>query len=162
MTRIEDDMIYELEFEDSTLSIKHVVSEKPIGYLGTRLDYTENKWQYRVLNDGSLVVYLTDVGSTNTYALRYSVSTNYDERPLVAKVQRMDVANWETDGFWLFPIIYPKYTSWPFGKNIIPEEGDLETTSSILSEGTYVMHLGGYVLYVKDKRKYLLPQEVIR
>ena len=81
---------------------------------------------------------------------------------LVAKVQRMDVANWETDGFWLFPIIYPKYTSWPFGKNIIPEEGDLETTSSILSEGTYVMHLGGYVLYVKDKRKYLLPQEVIR
>ena len=162
MTRIEDHMIYELEFEDSTLSIKHVVSEKPIGHLGTRLDYTENKWQYKVLNDGSLVVYLTDVGSTNTYALRYSVSTNYDERPLVAKVQQMDVANWETDGFWLFPIINPKYTSWPFGKNIIPEEGDLETTSSILSEGTYVMHLGGYVLYVKDKRKYLLPQEVIR
>lgn len=162
MTNIEDDMIYELEFEDSTLSIRHVATEKPIGYLSERLDDTENKWQYRVLKDGSLVVYLTDGSSTNTYALRYLVSTNYDERPLVAKVQRMDVANWETDGFWLFPIIYPNYTSWPFGKNIFPEDGDLETTSSILSEGTYVMHLGGYVLYVKDKRKYLLPQEVIR
>ena len=162
MTNIEDDMIYELEFEDSTLSIKHVATEKPIGYLSERLDDTENKWQYRVLKDGSLVVYLTDGSSTNTYALRYLVSTNYDERPLVAKVQQMDVANWETDGFWLFPIIYPNYTSWPFGKNIFPEDGDLETTSSILSEGTYVMHLGGYVLYVKDKRKYLLPQEVIR
>ena len=162
MTNIEDDMIYELEFEDSTLSIKHVATEKPIGYLSERLDETENKWQYRVLKDGSLVVYLTDGSSTKTYALRYSVSTNYDERPLVAKVQQMYVANWETDGFWLFPIIYPNYTSWPFGKNIFPEDGDLETTSSILSEGTYVMHLGGYVLYVKDKQKYLLPQEVIR
>lgn len=162
MSKIEDDMIYELEFEDSTLSITHAISEKPIGYLDTRLDHIEKKWQYKVLKDGSLVIYLTDIIPTNTYALRFSVSTNYDERPLVAKVQRMDVVNWESDGMWLFPIMYPYYTSWPFGKKEIPKDEDIETISSILSEGIYVMHFGGYVLYVKDQRKYLLPQEIIR
>ena len=115
-----------------------------------------------MLKDGSLVIYLTDIIPTNTYALRFSVSTNYDERPLVAKVQRMDVVNWESDGMWLFPIMYPYYTSWPFGKKEIPKDEDIETISSILSEGIYVMHFGGYVLYVKDQRKYLLPQEIIR
>lgn len=160
MTKIEDDMIYELEFEDSTLTITHVASEKQIGYLDTRLDYSENKWQYKVLKDGSLGIYLTDVTPTNTYALRFAVSTNYDEKYLVAKVQRLDVANWESDGFWLFPIIYPRYTSWPFGKKNVYE--DEETLSSILSEATYMMHLGGYVLFVKDKQKYLLPQELVK
>lgn len=162
MTKIEDDMIYELEFEDSTLTITHVASEKQIGYLDTRLDYSENKWQYKVLKDGSLGIYLTDVTPTNTYALRFAVSTNYDEKYLVAKVQRLDVANWESDGFWLFPIIYPRYTSWPFGKKNVYEDEDEETLSSILSEATYMMHLGGYVLFVKDKQKYLLPQELVK
>lgn len=160
MTKIEDDMIYELEFEDSALTITHVASEKQIGYLDTRLDCSENKWQYKVLKDGSLGIYLTDVTPTNTYALRFAVSTNYDEKYLVAKVQRLDVANWESDGFWLFPIIYPRYTSWPFGKKNVYE--DEETLSSILSEATYMMHLGGYVLFVKDKQKYLLPQELVK
>ena len=45
---------------------------------------------------------------------------------------------------------------------VIPKDEDIETISSILSEGIYVMHFGGYVLYVKDQRKYLLPQEIIR
>lgn len=162
MTKIEDDMIYELEFEDSTLTITHVASEKQIGYLDTRLDCSENKWQYKVLKDGSLGIYLTDVTPTNTYALRFAVSTNYDEKYLVAKVQRLDVANWESDGFWLFPIIYPRYTSWPFGKKNVYEDEDEETLSSILSEATYMMHLGGYVLFVKDKQKYLLPQELVK
>ena len=72
------------------------------------------------------------------------------------------MANWESDGFWLFPIIYPRYTSWPFGKKNVYEDEDEETLSSILSEATYMMHLGGYVLFVKDKQKYLLPQELVK
>ena len=166
MTKIEDDMIYELEFEDSTLTITHVASEKQIGYVDTRLDDSDNKWQYKVLKDGSLGIYIPN----KTYALRFAVSTNYDEKYLVAKVQRLNVANWESDGFWLFPIIYPRYTSWPFGKKNVYEDDDEdedededgETLSSILSEATYMMHLGGYVLFVKDKQKYLLPQELVK
>ena len=67
----------------------------------------------------------------------------------------IDVASWVDNALWLFPIMYPQYTSWPFGKPDIKEDEDSDDASSVLSEGQYLMNIGRYRLYVKDGKKYL-------
>ena len=89
------------------------------------------------------------------YVLYSGVSTATGEKEPVAKVYRIDVASWVDNALWLFPIMYPQYTSWPFGKPDIKEDEDSDDASSVLSEGQYLMNIGRYRLYVKDGKKYL-------
>ena len=156
MTVIEDDMIYELDLKkDSTLSIVHIQTGDTIGHKNTRLSNNENMtWQYKILADGSLIIYFVDKEKpTNTYVLHFGISSTSEEKYPVGKAQFLDIAKWEKGGLWLFPIVYPKYTTWPFGKPKI--EDDIDNPSSILSEGQYLMNIGHYRLYVKDGKKYL-------
>lgn len=155
-TTIEDDMIYHLDFdEDSTVSIVHVQTGEPIGYKDSKLSGLESKWNYKVLDDKSLVIYYITDQTMKNYVLYSGVSTVTGEKEPVAKVYMIDVASWVDNALWLFPIMYPQYTSWPFGKPDINEDEDSDDASSVLSEGQYLMNIGRYRLYVKDGKKYL-------
>ena len=156
---IDDDMIYQLDFsQDSTMCIEHVLTGEAIGYKGTRLDMNQDSvWRYKVLSDSSLAIYFAHEQPSKTYALYVGVSVEEDDaKKPVVKSQLLDVANWKSGGFVLFPIMYPQYTSWPFGKPDIEEDDDTNYSSSILNDGQYLMHIGRYRLYVKDGKKYLL------
>lgn len=158
MATIEDDMIYEVNFDtDTTLSIYHVASDSWIGYYGTRLDDKQERWKYHLLEDGSLVVYFSHEQVANTYALFFGVSANIETRFPVAKTQKTLLENWKSDGFWLFPILYPRYTSWPFGKKDIEVDEDEKSILGIMQEGIFVMDIGMYRLYILDGKKYLIP-----
>ena len=156
MTTIEDDMIYELDFDtDSTLSILHVETEDTIGYMGTKLNSkSDGKWRYKLLDDNSLAVYFV-TENKDTYVLYVDVSMASGEMQPVIKAKRMNMQQWTNGGWLLFPILYPQYTSWPFGKPDIKEDEDSDDASSVLSEGQYLMNIGRYRLYVKDGKKYL-------
>lgn len=155
LSSIEDEMIYELDFaEDSTLYIHHEVSGTAIGYKDNKLyDTSESVWRYRVLEDGSLVVYSPLEELTNTFALSFGVSWNQDELLPVAQSTRMDVTQYEENAMWLFPILYPRYVCWPFGK---PEIEDEDKDDLQEGESVYLMNIGRYALYVKDGKKYLV------
>lgn len=150
-------MIYRLDFgEDTTVAITHMQTDMPIGHKANKLYSTsDGVWQYKVLVDGSLALYFAGKNPTDTYALYFGLSAISEEKQAVANASRLDISKWETDGIWLFPIFYPKYTSWPFGKLDIEEDEDLDDISSVLNEGLYIMNIGRYRLYVKDGKKYL-------
>lgn len=157
LSTIGDDMIYRLDFgEDTTVAITHMQTDMPIGHKANKLYSTsDGVWQYKVLVDGSLALYFAGKNPTDTYALYFGLSAISEEKQAVANASRLDISKWETDGIWLFPIFYPKYTSWPFGKLDIEEDEDLDDISSVLNEGLYIMNIGRYRLYVKDGKKYL-------
>lgn len=157
LTTIEDEMIYELEFgADSTVAITHMQSEMPIGYKNDKLYGTsDGLWQYKVLGDSSLVLYFAGDDLTDTHVLYFGVSATSEEKQAIAKAQRLDISRWEKDGLWLFPVVYPRYTSWPFGKPDIEDDEEEGDVSSVLSDGQYIMNIGRYRLYVKDGKKYL-------
>lgn len=155
LSSIEDDMIYELYFaEDSTLYILHEISGTMIGHKYDKLyDTTESIWKYRVLDDGSLVVYSPLEEATNTFALSFGTSWHGDELLPVAQTLRMDVTQYKENAMWLFPILYPRYVCWPFGK---PEIEDVDKDDIEDGEAVYLMNIGRYALYVKGGKKYLM------
>lgn len=147
---ITDDMIYNLIFaEDSTLSIVHHLSGTPIGYKNNKLYPTASTWRYKVLSDGSLVIYY--VYQKNTYTLYFESNPATIEDKLVAYSRLVDIGLWEHDGMWLFPIIDRTFTSWPFGKF-----NAVDTIESTPSEEEYIIPWGVYKLYIKDGKKYLV------
>ena len=147
---ITDDMIYNLIFaEDSTLSIVHHLSGIPIGYKNNKLYPTASTWRYKVLSDGSLVIYY--VYQKNTYTLYFESNPATIEDKLVAYSRLVDIGLWEHDGMWLFPIIDRTFTSWPFGKF-----NAVDTIESTPSEEEYIIPWGVYKLYIKDGKKYLV------
>ena len=161
---IEDEMIYQLDFlENSRLGMTHLQSGKTIGYGDDNrlINGEEEIWEYRVLEDSSLLIYQTNKKTQYTYALLYGISTSQDSRPTVASTYRLDIDGWTENAFWLFPILYPQYTSWPFGRVI--EEGDdtLENMSDIINEGVLIMNVANYCLYLKDNKKYLIPSQLV-
>ena len=99
-----------------------------------------------MLSDSSLLVYYDYKGWQYALILGYDPDDN-----VVARSQRMDVGEWTRDAFWLFPIVYPEYTSWPFGKLYAIE--DIKVP--IDKVGECVLHWGGYELRVKDGKKRL-------
>jgi hypothetical protein len=157
-------MIYQLDFlENSRLGMTHLQSGKTIGYGDDNrlINGEEEIWEYRVLEDSSLLIYQTNKKTQYTYALLYGISTSQDSKPTVASTYRQDIDGWTENAFWLFPILYPQYTSWPFGRVI--EEGDdtLENMSDIINEGVLIMNVANYCLYLKDNKKYLIPSQLV-
>lgn len=155
LTSIEADMIYELDFaEDSTLKVMHVATGTSIGHRDDKLyDTDESVWRYRVLEDGSLVVYSPLDELTSTYALFFGVMWQQNEFLPVAQTSRMDVTQYVKNAMWLYPILYPRYVCWPLGK---PEIEDEDRDDIGDGEAVYLMNIGRYALYVKGGKKYLL------
>jgi hypothetical protein len=162
---ITDDMIYQLDFiNDSCLSIVHVNSGCTIGYEGNKLmNNIDVQWNYKVLEDQSLVIYMSYKNPENTYALRFAVTASVDYRQLWAQLQRLDVNSWNQNAFWLFPIVYPQYTSWPFGKVIDDSVEQQENILEVIENGIFLMNIANYKLYVmeKNKKKYLIPAALV-
>ena len=146
-TAIADEMIYDVTIlSDTTLQIVHLATGTSVGYKNESLHVSNSLWKYKVLTDSSLVVYYDYKGWQ--YALLFGYGSDND---VVARSQRVDVGKWTSNAFWLFPIVYPEYTSWPFGKLYAVED----VMAPKDREGEYVLHWGGYELHVKDGKKIL-------
>ena len=146
-TSIMDEMIYDVVFaSDSILSIEHVASGTLVGYKNTSLHTNNSLWKYKVLSDSSLLMYYDYSGRQYALMLGYDPDNN-----VVARAQRVDVGKWTSNAFWLFPIVYPTYTSWPFGKMYGVEDVRVPMDGT----GECVWHWGNYELHVKDGKKIL-------
>jgi hypothetical protein len=146
-TAIADEMIYDVTIlSDTTLQIVHSATGTSVGYKNTSLHATNSLWKYKVLSDSSLLVYYGYKG------WQYALMLGYDpDNNVVARSQRVDIGKWTRDAFWLFPIVYPEYTSWPFGKLYAIEDIKMPMDKV----GECVLHWGGYELRVKDGKKRL-------
>ena len=151
-TPITEDMQYRISFEsDTTLSIMHVCTNTPIGYKDANLATAYSLWRYRILVDGSLLIYT--VYKNKTYVLFFGFKPYASSSEgLMAYLHSMDINKDTGNALWLFPVMFPQYTSWPFGK--------LESVDDILvpftNKGEYVIYFGRHRLYIKDGKKFLL------
>ena len=146
-----EDMVYALEMgDDSTLIIQHISSGEWIGYEGSRLISRQSVWQYKVVDDGTLVVYYT-IGK-QAYALYMDNGLHATDLTITAYAQPMKVERWTENALMLFPAQMAEYTSWPLGKGngvenmFVPQQ---------VVEGEALVRVGNYMLYIKDGRKYL-------
>ena len=146
-----EDMVYALEMgDDSTLIIQHISSGEWIGYEGSRLISRQSAWQYKVVDDGTLVVYYT-IGK-QAYALYMDNGLHATDLAITAYAQPMKVERWTENALMLFPAQMAEYTSWPLGKGngienmFVPQQ---------VVEGEALVRVGNYMLYIKDGRKYL-------
>ena len=146
-----EDMVYVLEMgDDSTLTIQHISSGEWIGYEGSRLINRQSVWQYKVVDDGTLVVYYT-IGK-QSYALYMDNGLHATDLTITAYAQPMKVERWTENALMLFPAQMAEYTSWPLGKGngienmFVPQQ---------VVEGEALVRVGNYMLYIKDGRKYL-------
>ena len=146
-----EDMVYVLEMgDDSTLTIQHISSGEWIGYEGSRLISRQSVWQYKVVDDGTLVVYYT-IGK-QAYALYMDNGLHATDLTITAYAQPMKVERWTENALMLFPAQMAEYTSWPLGKGngienmFVPQQ---------VVEGEALVRVGNYMLYIKDGRKYL-------
>jgi hypothetical protein len=146
-----EDMVYALEMgDDSTLTIQHISSGEWIGYEGSRLISRQSVWQYKVVDDGTLVVYYT-IGK-QAYALYMDNGLHATDLTITAYAQPMKVERWTENALMLFPAQMAEYTSWPLGKGngvenmFVPQQ---------VVEGEALVRVGNYMLYIKDGRKYL-------
>lgn len=161
---IEENMIYQLDFlENGKLGLTHVQSGKRIGYGNDNrlINGEEELWDYKVLEDSSLLLYFTNKQTSCTYVLSCAVSNSVDNKRPVLLTQKINVDKWTKDAFWLFPVVYPRYTSCPFGKVIEEEDKQQENFQDVINEGVFVMNIANYCLYVKDKKKYLIPLKLV-
>jgi hypothetical protein len=139
-------MIYDIEFNnDSTLIIKHTLSGEYIGYKADKLSATPSLWNYRVITDGSIVIYYTY--SDKFYTL-YIGLNSYD---IVACSQRLNIDIWQTDALWLFPINSSKYTSKPLGRS----SGLDDILYPQPNTDNIIWNIGTFQLLIKDGKKYL-------
>ena len=151
-TPITEDMQYQITFDsDTTLSIMHVYTNTPVGYKDGNLSSVNSMWRYRILKDESLLIY--SIYKNKTYVLCFGFDP-YDKlnKDVVAYLQSVDIDKYVESALWIFPVMFPQYTSWPFGK--------LESVENILVpstlEGGYIFYFGRYRLYIKDGKKFLL------
>ena len=162
---IEENMIYQLDFlENGKLGLTHVQSGKRIGYGGNDnrlINGEEELWDYKVLEDSSLLLYFTNKQTSCTYVLSCAVSNSVDNKRPVLLTQNINVDKWTKDAFWLFPVVYPRYTSCPFEKVIEEEDKQQENFQDVINEGVFVMNIANYCLYVKEKKKYLIPLQLV-
>ena len=141
-SRVVESMLYDVVFvDDSTLILKHSI-EGAIGYKGNKIDSQESVWKYKVLEDGSMIIYC--VYNNRTYALYMG----YVGDEVGVYVQYVDIDGWTKDGFWLYPKIEKRYASWPFGK--------YDSVESIMhpeSRDDAVYQLGIYKIHIRDGKK---------
>jgi hypothetical protein len=139
-------MIYDIEFNnDSTLIIKHTLSGEYIGYKADKLSATPSLWNYRVITDGSIVIYYTYSDKFYTW---YIGLNSYD---IVACSQRLNIDIWQTDALWLFPINSSKYTSKPLGRS----SGLDDILYPQPNTDNIIWNIGTFQLLIKDGKKYL-------
>jgi hypothetical protein len=142
LTGIDDNMIYHIDFlPDSTLTIRHKMTDRLIGYNGNKLAERESYWQYRLLLDGSFGLYYHDEQHDRMFFIMDDV----------ARAHLIDLSSMNENGVILFPAERISFTSWPFGKfdsveNIFHPTND--TTN-----GTYQMYFGNYVLHIQNGQK---------
>lgn len=151
-TPITEGMQYQISFEsDTTLSIMHVYTNTPIGYKDSNLASAYSLWRYRILVDGSLLIYT--IYKKKTYVLYFGFDPYADtNEDIVAFLQSVDIDKYTENALWLFPVMFPQYTSWPFGK--LEAVDEIGAPSCV--GGECVMYFGRYRLYIKDGKKYLL------
>ena len=148
-TPVSGDMAYYVDFvSDSTLTIRHVQSNTWVGYKERSLSAVSSLWQYRVLDDGSILVYY--MYSNKSYVLYFGSGVNGTNEYMSAYSQPALVDLCAKDGLVLFPAVVLHYTSWPFGK------GDGVENVLLQHDGEdRFFRFGIYELHVKDGKKTL-------
>ena len=109
------DVFYDVQFneKDSMLTLMHNTTKSKIGHKSTKLSSSDNLssddylWKYKVLDDGSLVIYYSY--NCKDYALFMGLVASW-----VAYAQPINMAKWPENALWLFPKV--EITTWPFGK----------------------------------------------
>lgn len=144
---ITDDMQYFIDFNaDSTAFITHIASGEPIGYKKENLEPVFALWKYRVLENKSVIFYYLD-DDKNEYAL-YVCERDGD---LCAVSERLSISLWDSDGFWLFPILEEHFTSSPLGTLSAVDDIDRPMESIDV-----VYHFGIYELRISNGKKSLI------
>ena len=147
LSHYSSESVYELSFYDNeTLTIVHSTTGEPIGYNANKLSSILSTWNYRITDDGSLVIYY--FYNKKPYVLYFGVN---NRSKVVARSQQMDINLWKNDALWLFPTQHNRYTSWPLDYpttsddniEILPNCSNIE-----LVFGTYHMH-------IRDGKKFL-------
>ena len=148
-TPVSGDMAYYVDFvSDSTLTIRHVQSNTWVGYKERSLSAVSSLWQYRVLDDGSILVYY--MYSNKSYVLYFGSGVNGTNEYMSAYSQPALVDLYAKDALVLFPAVVLHYTSWPFGK------GDGVENVLLQHDGEdRFFRFGIYELHVKDGKKIL-------
>lgn len=147
---ITDDMQYFIDFnDDSTAFITHIASREPIGYKEENLEPVSALWKYRVLEDKSLVFYY--LYNNEEYFLYVMCKDN--ENVLYACTNNeMQISLWDSDGFWLFPIIEEHFTSTPLERTPSAVDDIDRPIESINA----VYHFGIYELRISNGKKSLI------
>ena len=146
---VNKDMVYYVEFvSDSTLTLKHSSSNTDVGYVKRSLSDTQSLWQYRVLNDGSLMVYYAY--QEKTYILYFGSGINGTSEYMSAYSQPALVDLYTKGALILFPAVVTHYTSWPLGKRDSVKDIMVQKDS-----GEWIYRFGLYELHVKDRKKTL-------
>ena len=148
-TPLSSDMAYYIDFvSDSTLTITHVLSNTRIGYEKRALSAVQSLWRYRILDDGSILVYY--LYSDKSSVLYFGTGVSGTKEYMVAYSQLLLVDQVKKDWLILFPVVVLHYTSWPFGK------GDGIENVLMQQDGEdRVFRFGIYELHVKDGKKTL-------
>ena len=146
---VDKNMAYHVDFvSDSTLTITHVSSNTYVGYAERSLSAIQSLWRYRVLDDGSLLVYY--LYSEKSYILYFGTGVNGTNEYISAYSQSTLVDLYTEGALVLFPAVIIHYTSWPFGK------GDGVENVLLQHDGEdRVFRFGIYELHVKDGKKTL-------
>lgn len=111
-----EDVFYDVQFneKDSMLTLMHNTTKSKIGHKSTKLSSSDNLssddylWKYKVLDDGSLVIYYSY--NCKDYALFMGLVASW-----VAYAQPINMAEWPDNALWLFPKL--KITTCPFGND---------------------------------------------
>ena len=148
-TPLSSDMAYYIDFvSDSTLTITHVLSNTRIGYEKRALSAVQSLWRYRILDDGSILVYY--LYSDKSSVLYFGTGVSGTKEYMVAYSQLLLVDQVKKDCLILFPVVVLHYTSWPFGK------GDGIENVLLQQDGEdRGFRFGIYELHVKDGKKTL-------
>ena len=142
---INDNLLYDIIFnDDGTLTMTYVKTGKSIGYSGTKLTDDNSVWQYKVLDDGSIVIYSDN---QNTIYALYIGQPNGSS--MCGYMQKISLDKWKNNALWFFPYLEVQYTSWPFGKF----EGVDNIFQSHAVDG--VFHIGIYELHIQNGQKIL-------
>ena len=142
-TVITEDMLYELEFHDDSVSILYLPKMSPIGYNRDQLSGKNVAWKYKVIDDGSLIIYQTY--DSKDYVLYIGLK----EGKPCGMLKHMDIDTWTKCAWWLYAMKEIEYTSWPFGKY----EGLITLPSPY--DGHTILQWGIYEIHIKDGRKIL-------
>lgn len=142
-TEITEDMLYELDFHDDSVKILYLPEMSPIGYKNKQLAAVDVAWKYKVIDDGSLIIYQTYNGKD--YMLYIGLK---DGKPC-GMLKQLDIDTWSECALWLYAMKEIEYTSWPFGKY----EGLITLPSPY--EGHTILQWGIYEIHIKDGRKIL-------